>query len=198
MRIVIDSIIRRMISDFFCKEFLIFSDFVCIIRSSLFNRVILRILFICSLFIIFLMIMIFKIFRSTSSTIKIVNSRACFVVLRLIDLSATIDLIIDSQSLRVAFRFESWVVSLQLFNRRLHALKYAVQRRIVDDERVRCCCSNLIKQSDRITQQRERFRIFDDAHSMKILLYLRLQFSLRVLTSQREVLMMMMMMFISV
>jgi hypothetical protein len=56
----------------------------------------------------------------------------------------------------------------------------------------------LIKQSDRITQQRERFRIFDDAHSMKILLYLRLQFSLRVLTSQREVLMMMMMMFISV
>jgi hypothetical protein len=75
---------------------------------------------------------------------------------------------------------------LQLFNRRLHALKYAVQRRIVDDERVRCCCSSLIEQSDRITQQRERLRIFDDAHSMKILLYLRLQFSLRVLTSQRD------------
>jgi hypothetical protein len=75
---------------------------------------------------------------------------------------------------------------LQLFNRRLHALKYAVQRRIVDDERVRCCCSSLIKQSDRTTQQRERLRVLDDAHSMKILLYLRLQFSLRVLASQRD------------
>jgi hypothetical protein len=74
---------------------------------------------------------------------------------------------------------------LQLFNRRLHALKYAVQRRIVDDERARCCCSSLIEQSDRITQQRERLRIFDDAHSMKILLYLCLQFFLRVLISQR-------------
>jgi hypothetical protein len=61
-----------------------------------------------------------------------------------------------------------------------------VQRRIVDDERVRCCCSSLIEQSDRITQQRERLRILDDIHSMRILLYLRLQFSLRVLISQRD------------
>jgi hypothetical protein len=61
-----------------------------------------------------------------------------------------------------------------------------VQRRIVDDERVRCCCSSLLEQSDRITQQRERFRIFDDTHSMKILLYLRSQFFLRVLISQRD------------
>ncbi len=61
-----------------------------------------------------------------------------------------------------------------------------MQRRIVDDERVRCCCSSLIEQSDCITQQRERLRILDDAHSMKILLYLRLQFSLRVLISQKD------------
>jgi hypothetical protein len=98
-----DSIIRRMISDFFCREFLIFSDFVCILRSSLFNQIILRIFFICSLFIIFLMIMIFRTSRSTSSTIKIVNFRACFVVLRLIDLSATTDLIIDSKAIRRIF-----------------------------------------------------------------------------------------------
>jgi hypothetical protein len=75
---------------------------------------------------------------------------------------------------------------LQLFNRRLHVLKYAVQRRIVDDERIRCCCSSFIEQRDRITQQRERLRVFDDIHSMKILLYLRFQFSLRVLISQRD------------
>jgi hypothetical protein len=129
MRIVINSIIRRMISDFFCRKFLIFSNFVCILKSSLFSRIIFRIFFIYNLFIRFLMIMIFKIFRSTSSTIKIVNSRICFVVLKLIDLFATIDLITnsenDSQSLRVIFRFESRIVFLQLFNRRLHALKYA-------------------------------------------------------------------------
>jgi hypothetical protein len=75
---------------------------------------------------------------------------------------------------------------LQLFNRRLHALKYVVQRRIVDDEQIRCCCSSLIEQSDRITQQRERLRVFDDIHSMKILFYLRSQFSLRVLISQKS------------
>jgi hypothetical protein len=75
---------------------------------------------------------------------------------------------------------------LQLFNRRLHALKYAVQRRIVDDERVRCCYSSLIEQNDRIAQQRERLRILDDIHSMKILLYLYFQFSLRVLISQKS------------
>jgi hypothetical protein len=75
---------------------------------------------------------------------------------------------------------------LQLFNRRLHALKYAVQRQIVDNERIRCCYSSFIEQRDRITQQRERLRIFDDIHSMKILLYLRSQFSLRVLISQRD------------
>ncbi len=103
MRIVIDSIIRRMISDFFCKEFLIFSNFVCIFKSSLFNRVILRILFIYNLFIIFLMIMIFRIFRSTLSSIKIVNSRICFVVLKLIDLFATIDLITNSRTFRKVF-----------------------------------------------------------------------------------------------
>jgi hypothetical protein len=75
---------------------------------------------------------------------------------------------------------------LQLFNRRLHALKYVVQRRIVDNERVRCCCSSFIEQRDRITQQRERLRILDDIHSMKILLYLRSQFFLRVLISQKS------------
>jgi hypothetical protein len=70
---------------------------------------------------------------------------------------------------------------LQLFNRRVHVLKYAVQRRIVDDERVRCCCSSFIEQRDRITQQRERLRILDDIYSMKILLYFRFQFSSCVL-----------------
>jgi hypothetical protein len=44
----------------------------------------------------------------------------------------------------------------------------------------------LIEQSDRITQQRERLWIFDDFHSMKILLYLRFQFSLRVLIFQKN------------
>jgi hypothetical protein len=43
-----------------------------------------------------------------------------------------------------------------------------------------------MKQRDRITQQRKRLRIFDDTHSMKILFYLRSQFSLRVLTPQRD------------
>jgi hypothetical protein len=70
---------------------------------------------------------------------------------------------------------------LQLFNRRLHALKYAVQRRIVNDEQVRCCCSSFIEQRDRITQQRERLQIFDNIHSMKILFYFCFQFFLRVL-----------------
>jgi hypothetical protein len=78
------------------------------------------------------------------------------------------------------------MVFLQLFNRRLHILKYSVQRQIVDDERVRCCYSSFIKQRDRITQQRERLRVFDDIHSMKILFYLRFQFSLRLLISQRD------------
>jgi hypothetical protein len=89
MHVVIDSIIRRMISDFFCNEFLIFSNSICIFKSSLFSRIIFRIFFICNLFMIFLMIMIFRIFRSTSSIIKIVNFRTCFVVLKLIDLFAT-------------------------------------------------------------------------------------------------------------
>ncbi len=61
-----------------------------------------------------------------------------------------------------------------------------MQRRIVDDERVRYCSSSFIEHRDRATQQRERFRIFDDIHSMKILLYLRLQFFLRVLISRRN------------
>jgi hypothetical protein len=82
-----------------------------------------------------------------------------------------------------------------LFNRRLHVLKYAVQHRIVDDERVRYCYSSFIEQRDRITQQRKRLRVFDDTHFMKILLYLRFQFSLRVLIL-KEIVMMMMMMFI--
>jgi hypothetical protein len=88
---------------FFLQRIFNFSDFVCIFRSSLFSRIILRIFFIYNLFIIFLMIMIFRIFRSTSSTIKIVNSRTCFVVLKLIDLSATIDLIIYSKTIRRIF-----------------------------------------------------------------------------------------------
>jgi hypothetical protein len=67
----------------------------------------------------------------------------------------------------------------------LHALKYAVQRRIVDDERIRCY-SSFIEQRDRITQQRERLRILDDTHSMKILLYLRSQFFPRVLISRED------------
>jgi hypothetical protein len=78
------------------------------------------------------------------------------------------------------------IVSLQLFNRRLHALKYAVQRQIVDDESIRCCCSSFIEQRDRITQQRERLRILDDIHSMKILFYFRSQFFLRVLISLKS------------
>ncbi len=73
-----------------------------------------------------------------------------------------------------------------MFNRRLHVLKYVVQRRIVNDERIRCCCSSFIEQHDRVTQQRERFRIFDDIHSMKILLNLHFQFFLRVLISRED------------
>ncbi len=99
MRVIIDSIIRCMISNFFYNEFLIFSNFVCIFRSLLFNRVIFRIFFICNLFMIFMMIIIFKIFRSTSSTIRIVNSRVCFVVLRLIELFAIVDLITNSKTI---------------------------------------------------------------------------------------------------
>jgi hypothetical protein len=61
-----------------------------------------------------------------------------------------------------------------------------MQRRIVDDESIRYYCSSLIKQRDRITKQRERLRILDDTHSMKILLYLCFQFSLRVLSFQKS------------
>jgi hypothetical protein len=110
MHIVIDSIIRRMISDFFRKMFLTFSNFVCILRSSLFNQIISRIFFICNLFIIFLMIMIFRIFRSISLTIKIVNSQTCFVVLKLINLFAIIDLITDSKAIcKSSCNFLIWI-----------------------------------------------------------------------------------------
>jgi hypothetical protein len=47
--------------------------------------------------------MIFKIFCSTSLTIKIVNFQAYFVVLKLINLSAIIDLIINSKTIRRIF-----------------------------------------------------------------------------------------------
>jgi hypothetical protein len=88
---------------FFLQRIFNFLEFrlyfqIVIVQSSYFSN-----FFICNVFIIFLMIMIFKIFRSTLSTIKIVNSRTCFIVLRLIDLFAIIDLITNSKTIRRIF-----------------------------------------------------------------------------------------------
>ncbi len=102
-RIVVDSIILRIVSDFFCRTFLLCSKFVWIRRSSFSSWIIFRTSFALIFFMMFLISTVFKASFFASSTIKIVNSLVCFVVFELIDFSAIESFELSSRTNRIVF-----------------------------------------------------------------------------------------------
>jgi hypothetical protein len=98
--IVIETIILRIIFNYFCKTFLIFVDFVCIFNASFSSRIISRILSTRIFFIMFLIITSFNFSLFSSLTMLIVNSLICLIVFELKNFSTRFstrfDIAIDS------------------------------------------------------------------------------------------------------